>query len=125
MSDAFKEEDEKPLDPAMEKVRRKMVRLLGVSIAVMLVGLMAVLGAIVYKMSSGGSKTAAIQSEIPSDGVVTAGTITLPKGAYLNGQSLSGDRLSLDVTLQGGAREIEIFDMTTQRVIARFAVKAE
>jgi hypothetical protein len=125
MSDAFKEEDEKPLDPAMEKVRRKMVRLLGVSIAVMMVGLMAVLGAIVYKMNRGSRQVAAIQSQIPADGVVTAGTITLPKGAYLNGQSLSGDRISLDVTLQGGAREIEVFDMTTQRIIARFSVKAE
>jgi hypothetical protein len=125
MSDAFKEEDEKPLDPAMEKVRRKMVRLLGVSIAVMMVGLMAVLAAIVYKMNGGGKQVAAIQSQIPSEGVVTAGTIILPKGAYLNSQSLSGDRISLDVTLQGGAREIEVFDMTTQRIIARFAVKAE
>ncbi len=121
MSDAFKEEDEKPLDPAMEKVRRKMVRLLGVSIAVMMVGLMAVLGAIVYKMNRSTSTVAALSA----DGVVTAGTIMLPKGAYLNGQSLSGDRISLDVTLQGGAREIEIFDMTTQRIIARFSVKAE
>ena len=125
MSDAFKEEDEKPLDPAMEKVRRKMVRLLGVSIAVMMVGLMAVLGAIVYKMNRGSRQVTATQSQISADGVVTAGTITLPKGAYLNGQSLSGDRISLDVTLQGGAREIEIFDMTTQRIIARFSVKAE
>ena len=125
MSNAFKEEDEKPLDPAMEKVRRKMVRLLGVSIGVMMVGLMAVLGAIVYKMNRGDGKVAVTRSEIPSDGVVTAGAIVLPKGAYLNGQSLSGDRISLDVTLQGGAREIEVFDMTTQRVVARFSVKAE
>ena len=42
--------DEKPLDPEMEKVRRKMVRLLAVSIGVMFIGLMAVLGAIVYKI---------------------------------------------------------------------------
>ena len=125
MSDAFKEEDEKPLDPAMEKVRRKMVRLLGVSIAVMMVGLMAVLGAIVYKMNRGDGVVVATGSKIPANGVVTAGTITLPKGAYLNGQSISGDRISLDVTLQGGAREIQVFDMVTQQIIARFSVRAE
>ena len=56
MSDALKEEDEKPLDPAMENVRKKMVRLLAISLGVMMVGLMAVLGAIVYKISGGGKE---------------------------------------------------------------------
>jgi hypothetical protein len=122
MSDALKEEDEKPLDPAMEKVRQKMVRLLAVSLGVMLIGLMAVLGAIVYKMS--GSKGAA-QTGIGADGAVIAGDIILPRGAYLNSHSLSGDRISLDVTLRGGAREIEVYDMVRQKIVARFAVTAE
>jgi hypothetical protein len=43
--------EEKPLDPEMEKVRRKMVRLLAVSIGIMFIGLMTVLGAIVYKFT--------------------------------------------------------------------------
>ena len=47
-------DDDKPLDPAMEKVRRKLARLMAVSIGIMLVGLMAVLGAVVYK-SAGSS----------------------------------------------------------------------
>ena len=120
MSDTLKEE-EKPLDPAMEAVRRKMVRLLAVSLGVMMIGLMAVLGAIVYKMSG---KPAA-GGGLGAGGAVIAGDIILPKGAYLNSQSISGDRISLDVTLPGGAREIEVFDVVTQKVIARFAVTAE
>jgi hypothetical protein len=122
MSDALEEEDEKPLDPAMERVRQKMVRLLAVSLGVMMIGLMAVLGAIVYKMS-GGRQSA--QSGLAADGAVIAGSIILPKGAYLNGHSLSGDRISLDVTLRGGAREIEVFDMGAQKIVARFEVTAE
>ena len=43
--------DEKPLDPEMEKVRRKMVRLLAVSIGIMFIGLVTVLGALVYKFT--------------------------------------------------------------------------
>jgi hypothetical protein len=90
------------------------------------VGLMAVLGAIVYKINSGGDgEVPAVRTEIPSDGAVIAGSIALPKGAWLNGQSLSGNRISLDVTLQGGAREILVFDMVTQKIVARLAVKAE
>ncbi len=38
------DQDDKPLDPAMENVRRKMVKLQLVSAGVMLVMLMAVLG---------------------------------------------------------------------------------
>jgi hypothetical protein len=122
MSDALKEEDEKPLDPAMERVRQKMVRLLAISLGVMMIGLMAVLGAIVYKMSRG-KETA--QSGIGADGAVIAGDIILPKGAYLNGHSLSGGLISLDVTLRGSAREIEVFDMARQKIVARFALTAE
>lgn len=45
------EQPEPVLDPAMERVRRKMIRLLAVSIGVMLIGLMAVLIAVVYKIN--------------------------------------------------------------------------
>ena len=45
------EQEDKPLDPVMENVRRKMVRLQLVSAGVMLVMLMVVLGAIVYKLT--------------------------------------------------------------------------
>lgn len=123
MAKAPAEEDEKPLDPAMEKVRRKMIRLLGVSIGVMMAGLMAVLFAIVYKMNSGADKPVA--SAASSGSIADAGEISLPDGAYMNGHSLSGDRLALDVTLKGGAREILIFDMAQQKTIARYAVTSK
>ncbi len=122
MAKALVEEDEKPLDPAMEKVRRKMIRLLGVSIGVMMAGLMAVLFAIVYKMNGGGKEPSSIASPASGALIAGAGEIVLPAGAYMNSQSLSGDRLSLDVTLKGGAREIQIFDMTSRQIVARFAV---
>jgi len=49
-------DEEQPLDPAMERVRRKMVRLMVISIGIMMVGLMAVLGAIVYKIGGSGEQ---------------------------------------------------------------------
>jgi hypothetical protein len=122
MAKAPVEDDNKPLDPAMEKVRRKMIRLLGVSIGVMMAGLMAVLFAIVYKMNGAGKAPSAIASTPSTGAIAGAGEIVLPAGAYMNSHSLSGDRLSLDVTLKGGAREIQIFDMTRRQIVARFAV---
>ncbi len=125
MSDALKEEDEKPLDPAMEAVRQKMVRLLAISLGVMMIGLMAVLGAIVYKMSGAGKTPAAAGTQFSAEGPAIAGGIVLPKGAWVNGQSLSGDRIALDVTLAGGAREIVVFDIAARKIVARFALKEE
>ena len=60
--------DEQPLDPAMERVRRKMIRLLAVSIGIMVIGLMAVLAAIVYKISQPVLEVAtAVRSEVPDN----------------------------------------------------------
>ncbi len=57
--------EEQPLDPAMERVRRKMIRLLAVSIGIMVIGLMAVLAAIVYKINQPVSEVAtAARSEV-------------------------------------------------------------
>ena len=45
----FDDEEEKPLDPAVEKVRRKLVRFVAINLGLLFVALMAVVGAIVYK----------------------------------------------------------------------------
>jgi hypothetical protein len=80
--------EEKPLDPDMEKVRRKMVRLLAVSIGIMFIGLMAVLGAIVYKFTqddaagSGSQIAAGSTMALPGDDVSEA-VATLPQGSSL------------------------------------------
>lgn len=117
---------EKPLDPAMEKVRRKMVRLLVISIGVMMAGLMAVLYTLVHKISERPIKAVApVASEssfatIP--GKEISGKIALPTGAQINNQSLSGSRILMDVTLTDGKRQTIIFDVSEQRIIARFDV---
>ena len=117
---------EKPLDPAMEKVRRKMVRLLVISIGVMMAGLMAVLYTLVHKISERPIKAVApVASEssfatIPGKDI--SGQIALPTGAQINNQSLSGSRILMDVTLTDGKRQTIIFDVSEQRIIARFDV---
>ena len=45
-------DEDKPLDPMVENVRRRMMRLMVVSIGIMMIGLMAVLGSIVYKYNT-------------------------------------------------------------------------
>ncbi len=117
---------EKPLDPAMEKVRRKMVRLLVVSVGIMMAGLMAVLYTLVHKISDRPiMATAPVVGEagfaaLPAREIT--GTIALPVGAQINNQSLSGSRVLMDLTLSDGKRQSVIYDVIEQRIIARFDV---
>ena len=116
--------EEKPLDPAVERVRRKLVRFVAINLGLLFVALMAVVAALVYK--SGWSKPQEpVASAVPSpaEGGVMTGEIILPAGARLLSQSLSGNRLALDAELADGSRAIFLYDIPGQRVIGRFAVK--
>jgi hypothetical protein len=115
------DEEDKPLDPAMEKVRRKMVRLLVVSIGIMMAGVMALLFAIVYKMNNKSAKPVAATSlTIPQGVDEISATIALPEGAQINSHSFSGTQIMLDITLSDGQREMVLYDMVQGRIIAHY-----
>ena len=63
------EEQEEPLDPAMERIRRKMVLLQLVSGGILFVCFMAVLAAVVYKVAQRPDEApvAASGFAVPSD----------------------------------------------------------
>ncbi|MBB3147358.1 hypothetical protein FHS21_003778 [Phyllobacterium trifolii] len=117
--------DEQPLDPAMERVRRKMIRLLAVSIGIMVIGLMAVLTAIVYKISQPVPEVAtAVRSEAPGQplGAALAGeAITLDPGTRILSHNLANNTLSLETRLADGTRQILLYDIATKRVVARIS----
>ena len=118
--------EEQPLDPALERVRRKLVRFVAINLSLLLAALMAVVGALVYK--SGRSETqepAASAVPSPLQGGIIAGDILLPAGEKVLSHSLSGNQLALDAELADGSRAIFLYDIAGNRVIGRFAVKAE
>jgi hypothetical protein len=120
--------DEQPLDPAMERVRRKMIRLLAVSIGIMVIGLMAVLAAIVYKISQPVPEAVtAARSEVPGQplGAAMAGeAITLDPGTRILSHNLANSTLSLETRLADGTRQILLYDIATKRVVARISEAA-
>lgn len=120
----FDDEDEKPLDPAVEKVRKKLVRFVAINLGLLLLALMAVALAIVYK-----SRTAQPAGEVSggfaAPGKVVEADIKLPAGASIVSQSLSGNRLSLDLKLSDGGRAILLYDLAERRVVGRYAVTSE
>jgi len=101
---------EEPLDPATERVRRKMVRLLVVSIGVMTIGLMAVLAAVVYRTVGGPG---------PLDGIET--TIALPAGSEVLETSLDGRQALLRVR-NGADVSLYLVSLTDGSVTARYAL---
>lgn len=124
MSNAIEDDqDEKPLDPAMEKVRRKMVRLLAVSIGIMFVGVMAVMGAIVYKFTRPSPQQAVVASSqgVPSDAPVEA-VAALPAGFTIVGIALDGNRIAFNGRMADGKLRVMLYDITTSRIVADIAV---
>ena len=103
---------EAPLDPAVERLRRRMLRLLVVSIGTMLVAVMAVLGTVVYKA---GSRAPALP----------AGPLALrlpPNGGILD-MALDGERALLRVARIGGGETLLMVDLPRAAVTAEIAIE--
>lgn len=129
--------EDKPLDPAVERVRRKMMRLMAISISIMMIGIMAVIGAIFYKISGSPKKNttpalnSAPNSTMNSDGVPViapntdrdiVGNIQLPEGSKLVSSTLEGNRILLKIDTTDGERLLWIYDLGANRVFAKIKV---
>jgi len=117
---ASRDDDEKPLDPAAERVRRKLVRFVAINLGILFAAVMAVLAAVVYKSGvSAPEEEASVPAAVD---VLPSGEIALPSGARILSQSLSGNRLALHVTLAGGAQAIFLYDVAQGRILGRFDI---
>jgi hypothetical protein len=123
------DDEDKPLDPAVERVRRRMARFMAINLGILFVAVMAVVAAIVYKLGQIGEPTqqpAAAGTALPPSGEgPVEGTIALPAGAQVTGQTLSGSRLVLDATLADGGHAIFVYDIAERRMIGRFDIVAQ
>lgn len=115
-----RDDDEKPLDPAAERVRRKLVRFVAINLGILFAAVMAVLAAVVYKS---GVSAPEEEAGVPAAAdVLPSGEIPLPSGTRILSQSLSGNRLALHVTLAGGAQAIFLYDVAQGRILGRFDI---
>jgi hypothetical protein len=123
MAQAMDDEDEKPLDPAVERVRRRVLRFMAINMGVLFVALMAVAIAIVYRL---GTDEAAPAGEANAEQSIAAqGAISVPAGARIVSQALSGDRMAVQIALQGGERAFLIYDLASGDVVSRIAVETD
>jgi hypothetical protein len=119
------DEDEAPLDPAQERLRRKLVRLLFVSGGIMMLGLIAVFSAIVYKVGEGGALQppaggVSFSAEAPVEGV-----IAVPAGYRLLGATLDGERALLSLEAPDGSSLLLLVDLRTGAELARHRLLEE
>lgn len=121
-------EEDKPLDPEMEKVRRKMVRLLAVSLGIMFLGVMAVLVGVVYKVMEDGEevpvRTAADALAVPADGPLNV-TAVLPSGFRVEDVSLDGSKILLYGRMPDGGPAAYIYDIMTEKLAARVRITGQ
>jgi hypothetical protein len=120
------DQEEKPLDPVMENVRRKMIRLQLVSGGIMLLMFMAVLAAIVYKITTrdGKPQAASVTSGVAvlSDAPVKA-TAALPDGFAVSAVSQSNGQILFYGVMADGARRAFLFDIVSGRTVAEIDIK--
>jgi hypothetical protein len=115
----FDDDDEKPLDPVMEKLRRKMVRLLFVSSAAIVVALMAVLGALVYKANKASSRNAPIATEEALRMPMGRLMPSLPSGFKIATVQIDRNRLLIYGALATGEHQAFIFDVVSGEMISQ------
>jgi len=114
----FPDDEDKPLDPTLEKIRRKMVRLLVISGSVIVLGLMAVVVAIVQKTGRNSSATA---PQIAADNIPTAQSVALPKGFTLESTTVDGNRIWF-MGEAGGRHVILVHDIATGKTLTEITV---
>lgn len=115
---------EKPLDPAVERVRRKLIRFMAINLGLLFLALMAVAVAIVYRAGRNEEPPAPAVPELPAppQGQMLYGEIALPQDARVLGHTLAGSRIGLDVMLADGKRAIFVYDTAAGRIVGRFDI---
>jgi hypothetical protein len=110
------DQDDAPLDPAIERVRARMMRLMIISVAIMMVGLIAVIAAIVYKVTGR-------SVPMPVSASAVERRMALPDGARIVSATPNGGDILFVVEPAGGGRQqFWIYRYGEDRVVAKVSI---
>ncbi|WP_019222632.1 hypothetical protein [Bartonella rattaustraliani] len=114
-----------PLDPAVERVRKKLMLLMIISITITLVLILAVLLGVVYKVvkTEPSSKQTAPFSSHSTNQEVFYHTLSLPKNTQILSQSLSEHNIVLKTLTQDGQIKFMIYNYHTGALITVLSVE--
>jgi hypothetical protein len=114
-------DEEPPLDPAAERLRRKMARLLLISGGIMVLGFIAVFAALVYKLGLLGEADGARREAGPS----MESRVPIPAGARLVSAELEGNRALLRIEAADGLTSLVFIDLRSGAVLGRVVLQPE
>ncbi len=119
------DDEEKPLDPAIERVRARLSRLFLIAGLTLGLGIFAVFAAILYKIATGDKPPmTAWQPGQPIPVIALAG-MGLQPGAELVSTTVDGRRLVLTYAQPDGRTALVFVDVQTLEVTGRLDVVAE
>ncbi|EJF79062.1 hypothetical protein MCO_00527 [Bartonella sp. DB5-6] len=109
-----------PLDPAVERVRKKLMCFMIVSISITLILILAVLFAVIYKTVTMGSSPKQIDSfsSYNKKSKIVHHTLSLPKNTQILSQSLAEDKIMLKVLTSEGQTKFMVYNYQTGALIA-------
>ncbi|AQX20352.1 hypothetical protein [Bartonella sp. WD16.2] len=115
---------DEPLDPAVERVRKKLMRLMIISISITIILILFVFAGIIYKIitpeiASKQTNSLALQS----DNLPFANhTLSLPPKAQIISQSLSDHHIALRILMPNGQTHFMIYNYRTGAPIANLVI---
>ncbi|MEM8651520.1 MAG: hypothetical protein AAGF54_13385 [Pseudomonadota bacterium] len=124
------DEEEAPLDPVMERVRKKMIRLLVISMGTIFISLMVVVYTIVYKINTlpedaeeEASNSSQIQASFNAADFQETIELNAPVGAELTSSQLEGNLLVLQFRLPNSQTEVRIINLLSGEVVSTVSIK--
>ncbi|GAA5100520.1 hypothetical protein [Bartonella acomydis] len=114
-----------PLDPAVERVRKKLMRLMIISIAITLILMLAVLFGVVYKIIATGSAQKQTEpfSSHSKNKEIAYHTLFLPKDTQILSHSVSEPNLVLKILTSDGQTKFMVYNYYTGTRIAVLSVE--
>ena len=124
------DEEEAPLDPVMERVRKKMIRLLVISMGTIFISLMVVVYTIVYKINTlpedqeeEATNSSQIQASFNVADFEETIEVNAPAGAELTSSQLEGNLLVLQFRLPNSRTEVRIINLLSGEVVSTVSIK--
>ncbi|WP_455476329.1 hypothetical protein [Bartonella sp. B17] len=116
---------DQPLDPAVECIRKKLMRLMIISISITLILILAVLFGVIYKIMTPASAPKQEDSFFSQSKTLktTHHTLSLPKGAHILSQSLSEHNIALKILTPEGQTQFMIYNYYTGALIAILSIE--
>lgn len=109
------DDEEAPLDPALLRVQARLKRLMLIGISTLVIGVVAVLIAIIYRFYIADDSLGSVNLRTTITGEITAESVGLAPDALLLEQTIDGDQMLL--SFQDGADLVNIIiDTRTMQI---------